>query len=427
MNRLMSPFSHPLRYLFVDLNAYFASCEQAANPAFFGKPLIVRPSNSEYTSAVAVSYEAKAFGIKSGMKIYEARERCPKLIVRDARHELYVDYHHKIIEAVENVLPIDKVYSVDEMACRLIGDEQTVAGATHLAQKVKQNILKISPALRCSVGVAPSTLLAKLATDMMKPNGLVFLESKDLPAKILHLPLTEISGISRSMEARLRAANIHTMQDFWNTEPRHARRIWNSVVGERLWYGLHGHDIRPQETTRRMIGHSRVLSGELKHPIKAHLVARELLMKAALRLRREGFTTSAFGFQVKLVSGQRYNCESRFHATQDSLLLLQQLEKLWREIITQSKIEKFAKLSLFLFDLNPIEERMGDLFTPTKELMGGEKSKTELLWDKIDLINRKYGKNTLRLASQDKLNLAYLGAKIAFSRVPEKDDFNMMG
>jgi DNA polymerase-4 len=190
---------------------------------------------------------------------------------------------------------------------------------------------------------------------------------------------------------------------------------------------LHGYDIRPQETKRGMIGHSRVLSGELRSFTKSHLVARELLMKAALRLRREGLTTSAFGFHIRLNSGNRFGDEAHFQPTQDSLLLLQQLEKIWQKLMPFIKGELVAKVSLFFFHLAPIEQRMGDLFTPTKQLAGGEKSKTELLWDKIDGLNRKHGKNTVRLASQDKLNLAYLGAKIAFSRVPEKDDFNMMG
>lgn len=418
---------HPLRYLFVDLNAYFASCEQAANPRFKGKPLIVRPSNSEYTSAVATSYEAKALGIKNGMRVYEARKICPQLIVCDARHELYVEYHHKIVEAVENVLPVDKIYSVDEMACRLIDEEQTVLGATALAHKIKHNIAKISPALRCSVGVAPSTLLAKLATDMMKPNGLVFLESKDLPAKIAHLSLNEISGISDSMEGRLRAANINTMQQFWDCDPRHARRIWNSVVGERLWYGLHGHDIRPQDTTRRMIGHSRVLSHDLRHFPKAHLVARELLIKAALRLRREGFTTAALGLQVKLQTRNKYALETRFQATQDSFALLDSLENMWQSIAPQIRGDLINQVQIFLFHLQPLESRIDDLFTPQNNMTDTGQSKAEKLWDNIDKLNRKHGKNTVRIASQDKLKLDYLGAKIAFSRVPEKDDFDMMG
>jgi DNA polymerase IV len=416
--------SFPLRYLFLDLNAYFASCEQAENPAFRGKPLIVRPSSSEYTSAVAVSYEAKALGIKNGMKIHEARQLCPKLIVRDARHELYVDYHHKIIQAVENILPIDKVYSVDEMAFRLIGEEQEPLKATLLASAMKARITFISPALRCSIGIAPSLLLAKLATDMMKPNGLVILEQKDLPIKIQHLPLREISGISTSMEKRLFEANVKTMLDFWQITPNHARRIWHSVVGERLWYGLHGHDIRPNETKRRMFGHSRVLSGNLTTLPQARLVMRELILKAALRLRREGMTAQILVVSVKLASKNRYGHEARLAPTQESFILLQEAERFWHSIMPLLRGERLLAVSIFLTHLAPLEERVGDLFALEGNTTSGTTTKQENLWQALDKLNHKHGKGTVHLASQRKLNLAYLGAKIAFNRVPTQNEFN---
>jgi DNA polymerase IV len=412
---------NPLRYLFLDLNAYFASCEQAHNPRYRGKPLIVRPSPSEYTSAVATSYEARAFGIKNFMRVWEARERCPGLIVCDARHELYVHYHHKIIEAVESVLPVDKVYSVDEMACRLIGDEREPQEAMRLAAEVKAAVARVSPALRCSVGIAPSILLAKLATDMMKPNGLVVLEEKDLPGKIAHLALTEISGISTANEARLRDAGVNSMLDLWNLDPKHARRIWNSVVGERLWYGLHGADIRAAETERGMFTHSRILSGELRKPARARIVLRELVLKAAMRLRREAMTGKYLAIQVKLASKNRYGLEVSFAPSQDSFLLLEKSEDMWRKIMPFIGRDLVASVSIIVAGLAPLVTRIGDLF---EENGSGEATQNENLWKALDHLNHKHGKGTVRLASQDKMNLAYLGAKIAFNRVPEAREFS---
>src|SRR3989338_8086642 len=107
----------PLRFLFVDFNAYFASVEQQERPELRGEPVVVAPIMSDSTCAIAASYEAKRFGIKTGMGIGEAKRLCPKLSVVEARHHLYIDYHHRLIETVESCVPVHSVLSIDEMAC----------------------------------------------------------------------------------------------------------------------------------------------------------------------------------------------------------------------------------------------------------------------------------------------------------------------
>ena len=111
-------------YLFLDLNSYFASVEQQEDLSLLGKPVVVVPMMTDKTCAIAASYEAKAFGIKTGTMIYEAKKLCPNLIIRPARHDIYVDYHHAIMEEIERHLPIETIHSIDECACRLIGDER---------------------------------------------------------------------------------------------------------------------------------------------------------------------------------------------------------------------------------------------------------------------------------------------------------------
>src|SRR5947209_12355645 len=117
-----------LRWLFLDMNSYFASVEQQLCPELRGKPVAVAPVDTDHTSCIAASYEAKAFGVKTGTNIGMARHMCPGLRVVSARPAEYIKVHHRILEIVETILHVDRVESIDEMACRLpsnLNDEAT--------------------------------------------------------------------------------------------------------------------------------------------------------------------------------------------------------------------------------------------------------------------------------------------------------------
>jgi DNA polymerase-4 len=113
-----------VQWLFLDLNAFFASCAQQEAPALRGKPVIVVQTLTDSAVAIAASYAAKAFGIKTGTVVREARRLCPALIPMQAKHRLYTDYHERILKAVDTCLPSEKVMSIDEIACRLMGTER---------------------------------------------------------------------------------------------------------------------------------------------------------------------------------------------------------------------------------------------------------------------------------------------------------------
>src|ERR1700746_3273174 len=126
-----------VQWLFLGLHAFFASCEPQENPALRGKPVIVVQTLTDSAVAIAASYAAKAFGIKTGTVVREARRLCPSVIPIEANHRLYTDYHQRILKAVDTCLPVEKVMSIDEMACRLMGTEREVLVARELALKVK--------------------------------------------------------------------------------------------------------------------------------------------------------------------------------------------------------------------------------------------------------------------------------------------------
>lgn len=115
-----------MQWLFLDLNAFFASCEQQETPALRGKPVTVVQTLAESSVSIAASYAAEAYGIKTGTLVREARRLCPEVIPVRANHRLYSEYHERILAAVDTCLPVAKVMSIDEMACRLMGRERQV-------------------------------------------------------------------------------------------------------------------------------------------------------------------------------------------------------------------------------------------------------------------------------------------------------------
>src|SRR5260370_41484122 len=132
--------------MYVDFNSYFASVEQQLRPELRGKPVAVVPVETDSTCANAASYEAKGFGVKTGTPIYEAKRLCPGLICELARHERYVEFHHRLIEEIEQHIPVTAVCSIDEVACRLMDNEISVERSTEIAQSIKSgNTNNIGP------------------------------------------------------------------------------------------------------------------------------------------------------------------------------------------------------------------------------------------------------------------------------------------
>ncbi len=291
-----------LRWLFVDMNSFFASCEQQKNPDLRGHPVAVAPMLVDTTCAIAASSEAKIFGIKTGTPIWEARKRCPHIRIVQARPKLYVEYHHQICEAIETCIPVDAVLSIDEVACKLDTVQQRPEIARALAMSIKAVIRDRAGAfLTCSVGIASNKLLAKLASDMQKPNGLVLLLPEELPHAILHLELQDICGIGPNMKMRLNQAGITSIAGLWAADAQTLRRIWNGVTGLRFHALLHGADLASPVNPTRSMGHQHVLAPEERTMEKATPIIRQLLVRAAQRLRSDGFYCRRLCLDIKWV------------------------------------------------------------------------------------------------------------------------------
>lgn len=418
-----------VNWLFVDLNSYFASVEQQDRPELRGKPVGVVPMMADTTCCIAASYEAKAHGVKTGTMVADAKRMCPNMIFVEGRHELYVDYHHRIVEAVESCVPVTAVMSIDEMACRLMGRERPLLSALELGRKVKATIKeKVGPMLSSSVGLATSRYLAKVASDMEKPDGLVALTLDMLPDALRKLSLRDLPGIGVQTEKRLNEKGIHTMDDLLELNCEQAGEMWGSVWGQRLWYWLRGEDFEMSETEHlKSISHSHVLAPEMRTPEKAWAVAHKLLHKAAMRLRSHNLWAGSIGLAVGFSVPRNMNApvsrfgvptrgwhhEIRLMECQDNQTLIGALCRLWNEKPKGKGYDEPYFVGVSLNGLVPDRLHSLNLF----DSLENAKSRAKLLQE-MDRLNQKYGMSTLAPAT---MLTAYKAAptRIAFHSIPD--------
>jgi len=224
------------------------------------------------------------------------------------------------LKAVDTCLPVEKVCSIDEMACKLMGTERQVPAARELAVKVKRALREqVGECLTCSIGIAPNVFLGKVGSDLQKPDGLVVITKDDLPDILLRLQLQEIYGIGPRMEQRLHRAGIVNVEQLWKATPFQLRRVWGGVNGLLFHQMLHGVDIQPP-TSRysKSIGHQHVLEPDLRTKKGAHDFAQHLMTKAAERLRRGDYYCRRLGVHLSWVGdlGGWWD-ETDFHEARD--------------------------------------------------------------------------------------------------------------
>jgi DNA polymerase IV len=409
--------------LFIDFNSYFASVEQQLQPALRGKPVAVVPVMTDSTCAIAASYEAKAYGIKTGTPIWEARQKCPQLRCVIARHPVYVQFHNRIVQEVDRHLPVLKVESIDEMSCQLYGHYREESAALAIAQQIKHSVqTHIGCCLSSSIGISTNRFLAKVASDMKKPNGITFLPPDAMPQRLSALDITDLPGIGRNMGAKLRGKGIQTIADLYNCAPKQLRALWGSVEGERFWYALHGVEIDRSDPQKSMVTHSHVLAPTDRPREAASRVSQRLLQKAASRLRGMQHKCRRLCLSVRVDQGQQLELASTHPSTNDSFQLMQAHTELWDQLMAMGHYPaRLKRVSLALYDLEPEQAAEQLELFPHYQSPPAEKAlKHKRLCAVMDAVTKRYGKDALTLGLTQQDGSSFTGAKIAFTRIPEE-------
>jgi DNA polymerase-4 len=421
-------------FLHIDLNSFFASVEQQLHPEYRNRPTGVVPTMADTTSLIAASYEAKALGIKTGTRVSEAKRICPDIILVNGDHAVYAEYSHKIVAAVERVCPVAHTPSIDEMVCQLLGRECQPPNARRISLDIKQAIKDdVGETLRCSIGMAPNRYLAKIASDMQKPDGLIGLLPSQLPNSIAHLVLRDLPGIGARTEVRLNAKGIRTMPDLLALDRPAMHALFDSVWGDRMYHWLRGNDTGddgapvPSEL-QKSLGHSHVLAPEHRSPEGAWAVAHKLIHKAAMRLRMEKFFTGSLAVTIKYsltreqsahaekakkhlsgITQTGWGMEARFRPCQDTLSLLEALQGCWKQSPTGPEHQKPFFVGITLRNLIPEADMQTSLFEEP-----GNRNQLSATMDKLNL---KYGHTTLHFAGMLPARDS-APTRIAFTQIP---------
>jgi DNA polymerase-4 len=295
--------------LFVDMNSFFASCEQQDNYWLRGRPVAVCVYTGPRGCVIAPSIEAKQQGVKTGMRLDEAMVLCPGLIPVETSPDRYRSYHLKIINVFRrfsaDVLP----KSIDEAVIDLTNYQLAYKSTTEVAQRIKQAIrTEVGDYLRCSIGIAPNTFLAKLASTLQKPDGLVIISPENIDEVLGNLTLTDLPGIGTGMATRLRTGGITSPLELRYASPDRLKHVCKSIIGwhwhVRLNFGgevdLATHEYKQMQAIRSVSAEQRQSADRLE------TILRTLCLTLERRLVHQAFFCRQLQGWVRYYNGQRY-------------------------------------------------------------------------------------------------------------------------
>ncbi|UUO05718.1 type VI secretion protein ImpB [Blastopirellula sp. J2-11] len=398
-----------MNWLWMDMNSYFASVEQQLRPELRKQPVGVVPLDTDRTCIIAASYDAKRFGVKVGTKVYDARRLCPGIQLIKARPDVYVKMHHRLLASVEKCAPIERIYSIDEWTIRLLGADRQLEQARRLAYRIKRQVAhEIGLWMSCSIGIAASRLLAKIAAGLEKPHGLTALPQEALPERIEHLSLTKLNGVNVGIERRLNQHGVTNVRELWNLNRDEMTRAWGSISGSRWWAGLHGIDEPEPPTRRQSMSHGNVLDPQFRTAEGAHCILVKLICKLAQRLRRSGYFANVLQLSLKDVRGGRFETKTPIPCLQDTPSLLLQFEKLWKSRPVSNT--PLLKVDVCVSDLRLASQVTRSLFQELEQPCK--------LSAVLDEITDRWGPSALFFGSIHRYQHA-MEEKIAFGRIPE--------
>ena len=400
--------------LALDLNSYFASCEQQERPELRGRPIAVAPLMAETTCCIAASYAAKKFGVKTGTQVAEARRLCPGIEIIEARPPLYVHYHDRIKACVDRVVPIEAATSIDEFICDLPAGHKTPEKAVALAKTLKRAMAKeVGEVMTCSIGIAPNAWLAKVASDIQKPDGLVLIQPHDLPHILHGLALRDLSGIGPNMEQRLHRARILTVQQLCAASKLELRRVWGGVEGEIMFDRLRGAPVPLTASECASIGHSHVLPPVKRNDVDAHSIIHRMLQKAAMRLRKADLVTSQMHVSVRFIGKlgrENWGVEARFNHTDDTLELTHHLDALWSEYPGSTSARSPMHVGVVFSGLIEARHQTLPIFETNRPHAP--------LMKAVDKLNKRFGKSSVYFGAAHK-GRDHAPMRIAFTRIPD--------
>ncbi len=381
----------------LDMDSYFASVEQQANPKLRGRPIVVT-GRPRITSVVAASSrEAKKYGIKSAMNTWEARKLCPQVLLIPGNPAKYDWLSRQFLSILKKYTPRIEPFGIDEAFMNLTDRIAPDADPRDIAQQIKNKIQKrLGRWITCSIGIAGNKLLAKLASDLDKPDGVTLIEEKDIPDLLKRTPLTDLCGIGPRIERRLTLLGIENLHDLGRCPESKLRKEFG-VIGSRLKLMGQGKDPSPvlpiwHKEPTKSVGNSLTLPRSKRTPQKAMPILFRLCQQVARRLRKKGF----LGRTVKLITrdedfityGKQLTIKPETDDGNRIFRICNQIKE------TMNFPQRLTLIGVRVSSLRKKDQLSRSLFPAQR--------KREKLLRTIDSINQEYGNGTLYFAYQFK-------------------------
>lgn len=372
--------------LFLDMNAYFASVEQQVQPPLRGKPVGVAPYTGNTGCIIARSYEAKKWGIGAGDLVRDAKNKCPKIIIIEARPALYQLYHKEILKVLESRSPFCTPLSIDEFLIKLTGSDCSEEKSSKIAQNIKNDIKRIGDFLTCSIGIGPNYFLAKVAGESKKPDGLTLIELSKLDNFYSQLNLRDLPGINYRMESQLTRRGICKVNDFFKLDLLSITKMFGHP-GKAWFYRLRGYEIDKFEIKNKTCGHSHVLPPELRTRSKAYAAIKKLVQKTGYRLRQQNLWASGVAISIHFTRGGGYSQAKRTNYFNDSFTFIKEVDQLFKKCPERNPLY----ISVTAFGLIQNCHEPISIFPEIERLKNISRA--------LDQINDIYGANTIYPAS----------------------------
>jgi DNA polymerase-4 len=373
----------------VDMDAFFASVEQRDNPALRGKPIAVIGAG-ERTIVTTSSYEARGYGVKTAMTIYEAKRLCPHIILVVGNNQKYAEICTKLQEICLRFTPDTETYSIDEIFLDITGSHHLFSGPEHLAKSLKDTV-KNELGLTCTVGMGPNILIAKLASDLAKPDGLRWIGEDTAGSVLERLPVKKLWGIGPHTEEKLRAMGITTCGELGRA-PLSLLVERFGVMGERLHAMGSGRMERPLEIVPpepKSIGHSITLPKDLWKREEITSCLLRLSEKVGRRARRYGHKGKRITLTVRYPDFTTFTKQTTLPAVTNDTGEIYRSAVAILDGLRLRKSVRLLGISLSEFG------KEGDQMLLFQE---AEREKRAALARAVDAVNDKFGEHTITLA-----------------------------
>jgi DNA polymerase-4 len=380
--------------LHIDMNSFFASVEQAANPFLKGKPIVVAgdadpDKNYARTIVTTASYEARPYGIKTGMTIPEAKKRCPHIIIVTADTEKYLDVSMQIHKILLKFTDLVEVYSIDECFMDFTGAQMTAAQAAPL---IKRDI-KEALGLTCSIGIATNKLLAKYASDLKKPDGLTIINDEDVPELFSKVQVQELWGIGRHLSGKMYSLGIKTAKDLGEASEDLLKAEFGILgrVFKLMGQGKYESRIVSYYSQRivKSAGHSHTLPENTFDLSVVKGFIRMLAEKTARRLTKYGLKGRVVHFYVRYADFSGFGRQVTLQQhTNSGLIMFRVAEKIFDATLPLIKRVRLVGISVGM-----LKKEDGQAYL--LEDLEDEKKISETMYK----INEKYGEFVVKPAS----------------------------